>query len=397
MKTNNSLYLQTRRNQLAKNLKNGLLVLSSSGAKVVKSHFYYLTQMEASQDFIILGVENGVLKEQLYFRKSRTNREIIWDGAELNDQGVRDTLQGLELRTHLQFQEALVDLISKYTTFWTCLGDQNDFDQELLKLLRQTKRNIFFEVCDVSSELSKLRMIKEDLEVEKIRKACQISVHAHKHLRQQFKHGGTELQMAAHFDWQVKMQRAEALAYNTILAAGKNSTYLHHEPSQDELRNDELVLVDAGAQCDHYCADITRTYPISGKFTQIQKEVYAVVLEAQKEALRAIHPGTTLAKIHDAAHRVIADFAKSKNVEVADIFPHKTSHWLGLDVHDAGIYEEKLRAGMVFTVEPGIYFHPFLTKKNEKYEGIGIRIEDEVLITETGYEVLTDGLAKDIV
>jgi Xaa-Pro aminopeptidase len=237
-------------------------------------------------------------------------------------------------------------------------------------------------------------------------------VAAHLELLKRIRPGLKEYQVQAIIEYEFKMRGSEAPAYNSICAAGKNATCLHYEPQHAKLKAGELVLVDAGCEYRHYSSDITRTYPVDGKFTPAQKNIMAIVAEAHQEAIAQARSGKYFKDFHDAASSAIAEglrslkFLKGSQKEVMQsgtykkYFPHGTGHWLGLDVHDPAPSLDsksksmKLKPGMIFTVEPGIYISTQDKSVPEEYRGIGVRIEDDVLVTRSKPEILTDGLPR---
>ena len=280
-----------------------------------------------------------------------------------------------------------------------------------------------------------MRLFKEDSEISLMRRAAQISADAHTYLMSygrskiSSKNKIYEYELRAFLEAEFFKKGSEALAYPSIIAGGENATILHYSKCDDLVESDSLVLADAGCEYKGYASDITRTFPISGKFTQTQKEVYSIVLAAQKSALKECKPGSNLKKIHDAAVRTLADglwelgflkkcIKEEKNKHFIFTTPrsrkeviqkeyyrpfymHYTSHFLGMDVHDVGDYfiKEKhrpLKAGMVFTVEPGLYFPSIYKHIPKKFRGIGIRIEDDILITKDGFENLSQSAPKEI-
>jgi len=243
-----------------------------------------------------------------------------------------------------------------------------------------------------------------------MKKAAAISVNAHRRAMTRCAPGMREYEIEAELEYVFRQGGAQYPAYPSIVAGGANACVLHYIDNRDRLRKGDLLLIDAGAELDCYCADITRTFPISGRFSATQKALYDIVLAAQLAAIDAVKPGATFNDPHEAAVRVISTGLKDLKLLKGSVdgliekgayqkfFVHRTSHWLGLDVHDVGEYRlgnawRVLEAGMVLTVEPGIYV-PAEKSIPKKWQGIGIRIEDDVLVTRAGHEVLTDDAPK---
>jgi Xaa-Pro aminopeptidase len=246
-----------------------------------------------------------------------------------------------------------------------------------------------------------------------MRRAAEVSANAHVKAMQLCKPGLYEFQIEAELVYQFMQNGLRAVAYPSIVACGKNACTLHYTENTSQLKKGELLLIDAGAECDHYAADITRTFPVSGRFSEPQKLLYQLVLDAQFAAIEAVKPGASWIHPHEAAVQVLTQglvklgLLKGRvknliNKEKYKVFyMHRTGHWLGMDVHDVGVYKiddewRTLAPGMVLTVEPGLYIPPDCKTVDEQWRGIGIRIEDDVLVTAEGNEVLTHGVPKTI-
>ncbi len=277
------------------------------------------------------------------------------------------------------------------------------------------------ELCSPCPILHQLRLIKEVGEIERIREAVRISAEAHELARKLVSPGMNEREIQAIIEKYFLEQGARGPAYGSIVAGGDNACVLHYIENNSLLKEGELLLIDAGCSLnDYYNGDITRTFPISGKFTPEQKAIYEIVLEAQKSAITSIIPGQTAEGIHLTALRFLIDgliqvgLLKGNIDSIIELgsyrhlYMHRTGHWLGLDVHDVGAYRLgeypiKLKKGMVLTVEPGIYISNRLPipdgqpQINEAWQGIGIRIEDDIAITEKGYENLSQAALKEVV
>jgi Xaa-Pro aminopeptidase len=246
-----------------------------------------------------------------------------------------------------------------------------------------------------------------------MRRAAEVSAHAHVRAMKACKAGLYEYQIEAELIHHFIDNGLRSVAYPSIVAGGKNACTLHYTENNSKLKNGDLLLIDAGAECDHYAADITRTFPISGRFNEAQKQLYQLVLNAQTAALEQIKPGLPWNLAHDASVEILTQGLLDlgllkgklkkliKDEKYKQFYMHRIGHWLGMDVHDVGDYKIKqewrlLEAGMVLTVEPGLYIPPDCKSVDEKWRGIGIRIEDDVLVTPTGHEILTSGVPKSI-
>ena len=265
-------------------------------------------------------------------------------------------------------------------------------------------------VADVRAVLDEMRLHKGAEELELLRRACDVSAAAHRRTMTTVRAGMNEFEIEAMLEHDFRVGGCKAPAYGTIAAGGVNATVLHYTRNDEELRDGELVLIDAGGEYGGYCADITRTWPIGARFSDKQAALYDIVLDAQLAAIEAVRPGATIDGIHEVAVGVLVQGLTDlglvsgpveeciKNESYRDFYMHRTSHWLGMDVHDAGAYRvdgkpRRLEPGMVLTVEPGLYVGSGI-KEAKGYEGIGIRIEDDVVVTEDGCDVLTGAVPK---
>jgi len=258
-----------------------------------------------------------------------------------------------------------------------------------------------------------MRLFKSPNEIKLMRHAAEVSAIAHTKAMQACKTGRYEYQIEADIVHHFMHNGLRAVAYPSIVASGNNACTLHYTENTGLLKDGDLLLIDAGAECDHYAADITRTFPISGKFTEPQKQLYQLVLDAQTAALAQIKPGIPWNKAHEASVEVITEglitlgLLKGKLKKLIKdekyklFYMHRIGHWLGMDVHDVGAYKVNqewrlLEKGMVLTVEPGLYIPADCKEVEKKWRGIGIRIEDDVLVTAEGHEILTNGAPKTI-
>jgi Xaa-Pro aminopeptidase len=266
-------------------------------------------------------------------------------------------------------------------------------------------------VSEVGPLLSEFRLRKRPEEIDRLREAGRLSAGAHMRLMETLKPGHTEYQAQAILEYEFRFGGCTGPAYGSICAGGAGATVLHYTNNDRTLADGELLLVDAAGEYGGYCADITRTFPVGRAFTPSQAEVYDIVLAAQKKAIEAVRPGVAVDQVHKAALAVLVDGLLGLGVlegsaadclaknAYAPYYMHNTSHWLGMDVHDAGSYRvgdasRPLEAGMVLTVEPGLYFRTD-AEVDEGLRGIGIRIEDDILVTEDGHENLTRGVVKE--
>jgi len=301
------------------------------------------------------------------------------------------------------------------------LDEQGFYQQDCLNWLSHQRthsgfdaKKLFRQLLPIQPLLHNKRVIKEDSEIALIRHAIKASISGHKAMMKSCQAGMNELHLSATFNREIADFGCREVAYPSIVASGNNGCCLHYEENNSELIDGELVLIDAGAEYQQYCADITRTWPINGKFSTEQKKIYQLVLAAIDEAIAKVEPGLTWCDIYQTCMQVLAQglidlgilsgsFEQVMNDESYREFTvHKTGHWLGMDVHDVGAYHDQsgewktLQANMVFTIEPGIYINKNNMNVDEKWRGIAIRIEDDILVTQTGHENLSAEIPRTI-
>ena len=361
-------------------------------------NFYYLTGIDEENHIIVLSKFNNEVSEKLFLKEIDLAKEM-WNGKTLRDDeakeisAIEDVVYMNEFHNYLNRLLKGADEVSLYLDLDR--EGYNEEDSEGIKFIKIFKDKYPHVVAkNISSKIIPLRMIKSKSEIEEMQKAINITIDGVKSLMKNAKPGMKEYELEAYFDFECKTRGVKDLAFRTIAAAGKNATTLHYVENNSEIKNDELILFDLGAQWNYYNADITRTFPANGKFTERQKEVYESVLRVNKAVIEKIKPGVVYNELNAWATDLIADeciklgIIKEKK-EVSKYYWHSIGHNLGLDTHDVEpqgrnfIFEE----GMVFTVEPGIYIGE---------EGIGVRIEDDVLVTADGCEILTKNMIKEV-
>ena len=315
--------------------------------------------------------------------------------------------------------DELPNLLSGHDAIAWRFGDDGEADRRMIEVftgLRASARGAVrppASLLDPAPLLHELRLIKSADELELMRSAAQLTADAHRDLMGFVAPGRNECEVEAFLDHAYRSNGSTGAAYGHICAGGANACILHYVENDQPLADGDLILVDSGAEWSYYAADITRTFPVNGRFSDDQRAIYEVVLDAEVAAIEAVKPGARFDEIHQAALDVIVDglieleLVSGTRQEVLDsgsyraFFMHKTSHWLGLDVHDQGRYFEGgqsrvLEPGMVLTVEPGIYVDPENTEVDARWRGIGVRIEDDVVVTADGHEVLTHGAPKTV-
>ena len=396
-----------RRNELLKENKKGSITVLFSGDLVKRSadstypfvvnrNFYYLTNCEEdSLIYIYINTEN--VSKEILFIKDYNPLEEKWVGKSLTkDEAIHKS--GIFIVQPLsQFESIFTRTLARNDVDTIYVDSERDsFKQRLNEAEKFTKKLSdsypHLKVININQKINLMRTIKSDEEIEEMKNAVEVTRKGIEFILKNIKPGRYEYQSAADFEYQCALNNA-TLAFDTIVASGKDATILHYVTNQKPLVENDLVLFDLGASVNHYCADISRTFPVSGKFTDRQKTFYTIVLKAQEEVIKAIKPGITLIQLNEIVRSVYKDECVKANIiesedQVDQVYYHSVSHSLGLDTHDVGLVEgATLKPGMVVTVEPGLY--------SEK-ESIGIRIEDDILVTENGSLNLSSSILKTV-
>jgi len=380
------------------------------------SHFYYLTGF-TEPDAVLVMVAGKSPKSMLFCLEKDMEREI-WDGFRFGPEGARDAFLFDEAHPISALEAMLPQLFADQPAVSYPLGQNEKWDARVLSALNAVRAqgrsgiSAPAEIRDIRPDIDEMRLFKDECEISLMRRAAHIASDAHKLAMQSARPGMMEYEIEAEFLREFRRRGAQAPSYTPIVAGGGNACILHYVENNAALRDGDLLLIDAGCELDGYASDITRTFPVNGRFTPAQKEIYELVLEAQYAALSEVKPGASWNDPHEAAVRTLArglvDLGLCKGsvdavIESGDyrrFYMHRTGHWLGLDVHDVGSYKtagywRKLEPGMVLTVEPGCYIRPS-EDVPEAYWNIGIRIEDDVHVTEDGHEILSLGTPKSV-
>ena len=388
------------------------------------SYFYYLSGFTEPEAVVVL-VAGQESRSILFCREKNLEREI-WDGYRYGPEAAREKF-GFDAAYAIdKLDEELPKLLTNAPAIFYALGSKLESRvQNWLKAVRTLVRagvTAPSTVHDVNVLLNEMRLIKDAHEAAIMRKAGVIAAGAHVRAMQASRPGMHEYQLEAELLHEFRRHGAQFPAYTSIVATGPNACVLHYRAGDAVLQDGDMVLIDAGCELDSYASDITRTFPANGRFSGPQKELYEIVLEAQKAAIELIAPGKCFTDNHDAAVRVLAQgmldtglLSRDKvgtlddviaNGDYRQFYMHRTGHWIGMDVHDVGDYRDAasagserpwrtLEPGMALTVEPGIYVRP-AEGVPEQYWHIGIRIEDDALVTETGCEILTEDVPKSV-
>ncbi len=380
------------------------------------SDFWYLTGFDHPNAVAVLRTDGG--PEYTLFVEPRDREAETWNGYRPGVEGAVRDHGADEAHSIDDLPGELPVLVRKAERLYHVLGRDREIDMRILDTLEsmrlRSRQGLVpaDSIVDPRGIVHEMRLMKEPAELDIMRRAADISREAHENAARLAQPGVHEYELEAVLEYHFRRRGARGAAYASIVGGGSNATVLHYVRNDQKLREGELVLVDAGCELEGYASDVTRTYPIGGRFSGPGRAVYQVVLAAQQAALAASRPGGTLADVHDAAVRCVVEGLLDLSLLEGDpaelvareaykrFYMHSTSHWLGLDVHDVGRYREggehrKLAPGMVFTVEPGLYVSPDDENADLRFRGIGVRIEDDVVVTAEGHENLTAAIPKE--
>lgn len=381
------------------------------------SYFYYLTGFQEPEAVLML-IAGESPKSILFCREKDFDREI-WDGFRYGPDNAKTEFMFDEAYPISQLDELAPKLMANQRRLFHTLGSNAEWDERVTgwisQLRAQARSGVHApaDIVDLHARIDELRLFKTEFEIDTMRRAANISAAAHRRAMQKTRPGMMEFELEAELLHEFYRNGSRSPAYTSIVAGGANACVLHYIENNDRLKDGDLVLIDAGCELEGYASDITRTFPVNGKFTAAQRDVYELVLAAQAAAIEQVRPGSHWNSPHEAALNVLVqgfiDFGLCKGspasvLESGDyrrFYMHRTGHWLGLDVHDAGEYKQAdgswrmLEPGMTLTVEPGCYVRP-ADDVPEHFWNIGIRIEDDVLVTPQGCEILTGGAPKTV-
>lgn len=374
------------------------------------SDFYYLTHFPEPNAIAVLAPGNPD-GEYILFCQERDPKAELWDGRRHGLQGACETFAADQSFPIKEFHDRLPALLKNRERVFVTMGRYPDFDRRLIdctRNLRESQRAGIHppaEFVDLGRILHEFRLIKKPDEQKLMRRAAQISAAGHRRAMRTTTPGQYEYQVQAELECEFALGGGTTPAYPSIVASGENACILHYTENHARLQDGDLLLIDAGAELDCYAADITRTFPVNGKFTPEQRALYEIVLTAQRAAIQSVQPQQPVSQYHETATRALTEgltelgLLKGSREELMEtrayeqFYMHRTGHWLGMDVHDVGDYKvdeqwRLLEPGMVLTVEPGLYITPH-KKVPPKWHNIGIRIEDDILVTRTGNENLS--------
>jgi Xaa-Pro aminopeptidase len=381
------------------------------------SYFHYLTGFPEPEAVVALVASPDGDKHVLFCREKNEEREI-WDGFRYGPDAAREIFGFDEAHPIAELEAKLPELASDRPALFTPVGLFEPWDRKVSATLNEVRARVRTgvaapeQIVDIRALLDTMRLIKDAHELALMRRAAAISSAAHKRAMAMARPGWYEYQVEAELMHEFLHGGAQAVAYGSIVASGPNACVLHYRDNNRLMGDGELLLIDAGCEYQGYASDITRTFPVNGRFMPAQKAVYELVLEAQLACLAAVKPGVAFHDYHKAAERVLAQGlidlklipgpldAALESGSYKRFYMHRAGHWLGLDVHDAGVYQLKgesmvLEPGMVLTVEPGCYIRGADDLPAE-FRDIGVRIEDDVLVTANGIENLTAATPKTV-
>ena len=386
------------------------------------SDFFYLTGFDEPGATLVIIVQGKSVESHLFCRPKDLEREI-WDGIRLGPDAAPESL-GLEFAySNQELDTKLSELLSRHEAIYLRLAENAESDRRLRHWMEQVRKqsrsglNPPTQLHDVDALIHEMRLFKDAHEIDIMKRAAAISARAHIRAMQTCKPGMREYQLEAELLHEFRFHGSQSVAYNSIVAAGENACILHYRAGNAQLQSGDLCLIDAGCELDSYASDITRTFPVNGKFTGPQRALYEITLLAQEAAIAETRPGNTFIQPHEAAVKVLTqgllDEKLLKLTELGSLenaietgayrrfYMHRTSHWLGMDVHDVGSYREAstqtekpwriLQPNMALTIEPGLYIRP-AEDISEAFWNIGIRIEDDAVVTASGCELISRGV-----
>lgn len=418
-----------RRKRLMADMGPNTIAIIPSANEVIRNHdvhygfrqdsdFYYLTGFNEPDSVAVLvpGREHG---EFILFCRDRDPARELWDGYRAGTEGACSVYKANDAFPVSDIDDILPGLLEGKHQVYYAMGRNKEFDAQVMGWVNAIRANMRSgsqppgEFVDLDHLLHDLRLYKSPAEIRVMAEAGAISARAHCRAMQFCKPGVMEYQLEAEILHEFAMSGARLTAYSSIVGGGANACILHYINNSEALKDGDLVLIDAGCELDYYASDITRTFPVNGRFSEEQKIIYQLVLDAQLAAIEKVRPGNHWNDPHDATVRVITEglvgigLLKGRVDELIKaeaykpFYMHRAGHWLGMDVHDVGDYKvggewRVLEPGMVLTVEPGIYVAKDNLAVDARWRGIGVRIEDDVVVTKDGCQVLTAGVPKAV-
>tara|TARA_Y100000768_G_scaffold386790_1_gene376068 strand:- start:618 stop:1913 length:1296 start_codon:yes stop_codon:yes gene_type:complete len=420
----NTIY-KKRRDNLSEILPNNSVLLlpgadlqyrnaDSAHAFRQESSFYYFSGFCEPSSLIAIVKSDKVLSS-IIFVPPKDKLKEIWDGYRAGPIGAVEDYMFDKAYDNNQIDSMMPDILNGSEQVLYSIGKKQGFDQKVIdwttSASSKDRHSKSINITDASSMIGNLRLIKDSHEIDLIKKACEISADAHIEAMKAVKEGDNEQTIESLYIHEFSKNGGRYPAYTPIVAGGESACVLHYVENDKDLKNNELLLVDAGCEYKMYAADITRTFPVGGKFSEEQLKVYEIVLKAMNAAIDSVKEGNSIMMPQEISEKVITEGLVEigildgdpeelhKKGAYKDFYMHKIGHWLGLDVHDVGDYTEgddfmKFKPGMITTIEPGIYISNAMDVDN-KWKGIGVRIEDDILVTKDGNENLTKKVPSD--
>ena len=419
-------YAARRKDLMSMMGDNSIAVIASASEKVRSKDTLYPYKQSTNLSYlcgfaepsaVMVLIPKRVQGEFLLFCRDKNPLRETWDGHRMGPLAAKNTLGVQDAFPIDDIEDILPGLLEDKSRVYYSAGKDKAFDSRLMHWVDEVRNNRSVEghsTCefvDLDHLLGELRLIKSAAEIKLMRKAADISAQAHCRAMKQCKVGQKEYQLQAEIEHEFMMSGATGPAYTSIVGSGSNACVLHYIENTATLKSGDLVLIDAGCEYQNYAADITRTFPVNGKYSSAQAAIYDIVLAAQDAAIKTVAPGVTFDQANKAAIEVITRGLVDLGILSGDVenliadgayrefYMHSVSHWLGMDVHDVGDYKvdshwRVYEPGMLLTIEPGIYISAENLQVDKKWRGIGVRIEDDILVTKKGYEILTDGVPK---
>ena len=417
-----------RRSKLAsKVLEDSAIIVSSASVKPrvsdtdypyrQDSNFYYLSGYEEPESLLL--IRPSKKEKFIIFCRDRDPLREQWDGFRTGQDGAIEHYDADAAYSINSLDQIMPSLLEGIKNIYFSMSAPSNVDLKITYWIEEIRKNTRAgaeppeNLLSLDSILHEMRLIKEDHEMDLMKKAADITTEAHIRAMQAVTPGMFEYQLEAEYLYAFNKNGARSPAYNSIVGGGNNSCILHYVENNAVLNDGDLVLVDAGCEYQYYASDVTRTFPVNGKFSPEQKEIYSIVLEAHKQSMEQAKPGNKWNLMHEKSVEVIVEGllsigllkgSKEEHMEkgtYSKFYMHRIGHWLGMDVHDVGSYKNdgdwrELEKGMVMTIEPGIYVLDNLEDVEDKWKGIGVRIEDNIVVTDSGFEVLTPDVPRTI-
>ncbi len=418
---NDTIY-KNRRKKLFNLLKNNSIAVLNSAKFMTRSNdtefpyrqesnFYYLSGITEDEAVIVFEKRSDIQKTYL-FVKEIDKKESLWLGKRMGLKGAKKRYSFDKVFSINDFEKKTLEILKNSSVLYHNLFSDDKFTEKLNLTCKSIKSPKTF--SDINLLVQNMRLIKSDDEISLIKKAISITKEAHHRAMQNISSGMNEYEIAAEIEYVFAKNGAEHNAYESIVAGANRANTLHYIDNNKKLNSGDLVLIDAGCEYKMYASDITRTFPVAGKFTKPQKELYEMVLDVQLKIISMIKEGITKDKLQKKSEKLLTKGMIELGILKGSVkklikkrkhkkyYPHGIGHWIGIDVHDPCPYKDKsgksikFKAGMILTIEPGIYIDRNDKKVPPHYRGIGIRIEDDILVTKDGYENLSKDIVKSV-